>query len=62
MASQPITVDVPDQVVALLGSPEAVADGMRRALVLDLLWQGRIGQGRAGELLGITRWDILSYN
>ena len=60
MASPPITVDVPDLFVALLGSPEAVAGGMRRALVLALLRQAKICQGRAAELLGITRWDIIA--
>ena len=59
MSSQPVTVDVPDRLVELLGSPQAVAERMQTALVLDLLRQGEISQGRAAELLGITRWDIL---
>ncbi len=31
----------------------------KEALVLALLREARISQGRAAELLGITRWDIL---
>lgn len=59
MASQHVTVDIPDQVVELLGSPQAVAERMRLTLVIDLLRGGRISQGRAAELLGISRWDML---
>jgi hypothetical protein len=36
-----------------------VAAQAREALVLRLLRQGRIGQSKAAELLGITRWDLL---
>jgi predicted HTH domain antitoxin len=29
-------------------------------LVVELLREGRISQGRAAHLLGVTRWDLLS--
>jgi predicted HTH domain antitoxin len=54
-----ITVDLPDELVALLGSPESAAERVRQSLVLDLLREAEISQGRAARLLGITRWDIL---
>lgn len=54
-----LTVELPGELVAELGSPEELAAQARRALVLDLLREGRISQGKAASLLGITRWDIL---
>jgi predicted HTH domain antitoxin len=54
-----LTVELPDEVVAALGSEERAADRAREALVLDLLREGQLGQSRAAELLGITRWDLL---
>jgi len=54
-----VTVELPDELVDLLGSLESLAIQTRQALVLDLLRQGRISQGKAATLLGITRWDIL---
>ena len=59
MASTTVTLDLPDELLALLGSPEVVAARVRETLVLDLLRQARISQGRAAQLLGLTRWDIL---
>jgi hypothetical protein len=54
-----LSVEVPEELVTLLGTPEAAAATAREALVLHLLRQARIGQGKAAELLGITRWDLL---
>lgn len=54
-----LTLDLPEELLALLGSPEAAAARAREALVLDLLREARISQGKAARLLGITRWDIL---
>ncbi len=54
-----LVVELPDELVALLGSPQAAAARAREALVLDLLREGQLGQSRAAELLGLTRWDLL---
>jgi predicted HTH domain antitoxin len=59
MAKQSLRVELPQELVALLGSPEAAAARAKQALVLDLLREARISQGRAAALLGLTRWDIL---
>ena len=56
---QRLTLELPDELLDLLGSPEVVAVKVREALVLDLLRDGRISQGQAARLLGITRWDVL---
>ncbi len=54
-----ITVELPDELVALFGSPEAAAARAKESLVPDLLREARISQGKAANLLGITRCDIL---
>ena len=59
MAKQSLRVELPQELVALLGSPEAAAARAKQALVLDLLREVRISQGQAADFLGITRWDIL---
>ncbi len=59
VAATTVTLELPEELVALLGSPEAVAARVRESLVLDLLREARISQGRAASLLGVTRWDIL---
>jgi predicted HTH domain antitoxin len=59
MATQMLTLEAPEELVALLGSPEAAAARAKQALVLDLLREARISQGRAAALLGLTRRDIL---
>jgi predicted HTH domain antitoxin len=59
MGTTTLPLELPDEVIALLGSPQAAADRAREVLVLDLLRQGRISQGRAAALLGLTRHDVL---
>ena len=59
MATQTYSIELPDEVAALLGSPEAVAAKAKEALVLQLLREAEISQGQAARFLGITRWDIL---
>ncbi len=59
MATQTLALELPGELVTMLGSPEAAAAKAKEALVLALLREARISQGRAAELLGITRWDIL---
>jgi len=59
VASQLLTVELPEELVALLGSPEAAAVRVRTALVFELLREGAISQGQAARVLGVTRWDLL---
>jgi predicted HTH domain antitoxin len=54
-----LAVEVPEEVVALLGSPEAAAARARQALMIELLREGRISQGKAAEALGLSRWAML---
>jgi hypothetical protein len=55
-----IRVELPEEVAALLGgTAAAAADGARRAIVLDLLRQGKLSQGSAARVLGLTRHDVI---
>lgn len=59
MAMQTLTIEVPEELLELLGSPEEASLKARESLVADLLREGRISQGQAAQMLGVTRWDIL---
>lgn len=59
MATRTLSLEFPEELVALLGSPEDVAAQAKEALVLELLRQGRISQGKAAALLGVDRWAML---
>ena len=59
MASRVLTLELPEDVAALLGSPDEVGAQVKELLVVELLRRGRIGQSRAAEVLGTTRWEIL---
>ncbi len=59
MGTQTVVVELPEDVVSLLGTPHAAASEARRALVLELLRDARISQGRAAELLSLTRGQML---
>lgn len=54
-----ITIELPDDLVASLDSLDGIDDRAWKALVLDLLRDGEISQGRAARLLNITRYDVL---
>ena len=56
--TQQITVDMPSDLVAALGSPEDAAARLRQLAVLDLLKQHKISQGKACELLQLHRTDL----
>lgn len=59
MGTRTLSVEIPEELVALLGSPEAAAAKAKEAFVMELLRDVRIGQSRAAELLGVTRADVL---
>ena len=59
MATRGVTVELPEEIVDLVGSDDVAATRARSALILDLLREGTISQGQAAEALGLTRWDIL---
>ena len=60
MATHTLSLEVPEEWVTMLGSPEAAAAKAKEALILQLLREAEITQGQAAQFLGITRWDILN--
>ena len=60
MAQVEIRLDLPPEVAALLGETAAIAArSAKRALLAELLRQGKISQGKAAEALGVTRHAII---
>ena len=59
LADRTLPLELSEELITLLGSPEALAAKAKEALVLELLREAWISQGKAAELLGVTRWDIL---
>lgn len=58
-AARTITIELPDDLVAALDSLDGIENRAWKALVLDLLRDAQISQGKAARLLGVTRYDIL---
>lgn len=53
-----LKLEVPDEVVKLLGSVDAATKEAKEALVLDLVRRGKISRGKAAELLNLNLWDL----
>jgi predicted HTH domain antitoxin len=53
-----IEFSVPEGIIDLLGSEEAVRKAAREAFVFDLVRRGKISKGKAAELLDISLWDL----
>ena len=56
-----ITIEVPDQLLALLGSEDEIGKEAKRSLVLSLVGRGKISRGKAAELLGMNLWDLPEF-
>ncbi|MGI8551191.1 MAG: UPF0175 family protein [Dehalococcoidia bacterium] len=59
MGTQTLFLELPEEVVSLLGSPEAAVAKAKEALVIELLREARISQGLAAQILEVIRWEIL---
>ena len=53
-----VQIEVPDEVVELLGSEQKVQEEAKEALVLNLVRKGVISRAKAAELLGMSLWDL----
>jgi predicted HTH domain antitoxin len=60
VATRTITVELPEEILDLLCAPEHTQERVREAFVLDLLRDGIISQGRAAELLNVSRWELIN--
>ncbi|MBI2203437.1 MAG: UPF0175 family protein [Candidatus Rokubacteria bacterium] len=52
------TVELPPELVELLGSEEEAKRDAKVAVVLDLVRRGRVSRARAAELLSLSLWDL----
>ncbi len=53
-----LTVELPPELIELLGSEEQAKRDAKVAVVLDLVRRGRVSRARAAELLDLTLWDL----
>jgi len=53
-----VTVELPGDLLELLGSDEEAQREAKIAVVLDLVRRGLISRAKAAELLGMTLWDL----
>ena len=53
-----LKLEVPDEVVKLLGSIDAATKEAKEALVLDLVRRDKISRSKAAELLKLNLWDL----
>ncbi|MBI4378673.1 MAG: UPF0175 family protein [Nitrospinae bacterium] len=53
-----IAIEIPDEIINLLGSEEEAVKEAKEALVLDLVRRGKVSKGKAAELVGISLWDL----
>lgn len=54
-----LTFDLPEEIIAVLGSSDEAAIRAREALLLDLLRDGTVSRGQVASALGISIWDVL---
>lgn len=53
-----VTIELPPELLQLLGSEEEAKRDAKVALVLDLVRRGKLSRAKAAELLGMTLWDL----
>ena len=55
-----LTVEMPEELVELLGSEQGASITLREAAVLELFREHKISTGKAAELLGMSYRDFLT--
>lgn len=53
-----VTIELPPELLELLGSEEEAKREVKVALVLDLVRRGKISRAKAAELLEMPLWDL----
>ena len=53
-----LTIDLPAELLELLGSEEEAKRGAKVALVLDLVRRGKLSRAKAAELMGMPLSDL----
>jgi predicted HTH domain antitoxin len=55
-----VTIELPPEVVRLLGTEEEAQQEAKIAVVLELVRKGKISREKAAELLQLSLWDLPS--
>jgi predicted HTH domain antitoxin len=53
-----LTIDLPAELLELLGTEEEAKRDAKVALVLDLVRRGKLSRAKAAELLELPLWDL----
>lgn len=53
-----IELELPEEILEYLAKQD-IEKSIKKLIVLDLLREHKISQGKASELLGINRWELL---
>ncbi len=53
-----LTIDLPAELLELLGTEEEAKRDANVALVLDLVRRGKLSRAKAAELLELPLWDL----
>lgn len=60
MALKTVQVELPEELWELAGiSPTKASAKVREFIIMELLRQAKISQGRAAQLLGVDRWELM---
>lgn len=55
---QPLTIDLPDELLQVLGTAEEARQEAKTARILDLVRRGKVSRARAAEFLQISLLDF----
>lgn len=53
-----VTIELPPELLQLLGTEEEAKREAKTALILDLVRRGKISRAKAAELLQMSLWDL----
>ena len=56
--TQKIEVELPEEILSCFESLKEAEDKAKQGVILDLLRERKVSQGKAAELLGISRWEL----
>lgn len=57
---KPVAIELPPELLQLLGTEEEAKREAKTALILDLVRRGKVSRAKAAELLNISLWDLPS--
>ena len=61
MAPKKFEVEFSEELWEVVGIPaKKLSAKLQEVLVVELVRQGKLSQGRAAELLGVDRWEIMN--